>query len=218
MFIGHYGIALGVHAIYPAATLPVLMVATQAIDIVWAGLVLAGVEKLEIRKGATATTPLNLYHMPYSHSLAGAFVISAAATGLAAIAGVSGTSIAVVFTVAFSHWLLDLLVHDGTLQITKGGAKAGFGLWRNRPISVALEYAIILGGVMLYYRYFAPLSGQSMLALSIFAGAAMLVQGATFFGPPPKSVPVLGVTILGLFLAFTLGSFWLDQSGTILAF
>ena len=35
MFIGHYGVALGAHALFPQVPLPALVIATQAIDIVW---------------------------------------------------------------------------------------------------------------------------------------------------------------------------------------
>ena len=212
MFIGHYGVALGAHALFPQVPLPALVIATQAIDIVWAGLVLTGAEKVAIRPGATATTPLDLYHMPYSHSFGGAIVISLACALLAGLWGLSASALAVVFAVAFSHWLLDLAVHDRTFIFVPGRTKIGFGVWQNRPVSVVLEMSLILAGILLYQARFVSGEDGAHTAFWVFSAAAMLVQALTFFGPPPKSVKHLVLTMLTLFAAFTVGSFWLDQS------
>jgi hypothetical protein len=48
-----------------------LFVAVQLVDIAWAILVLAGIEKVRIAPGITAANPLDLYCMPYTHSLIG---------------------------------------------------------------------------------------------------------------------------------------------------
>lgn len=211
MFIGHYGIALGAHALYPAAPLPVLMVATQAIDICWAGLVLGGVEKVEIRQGATRTTPLDPYHMPYSHSLGGALAISALCAVLSLGLGLSGQAAWVVFAVAFSHWILDLIVHVRTLVLVGNRPKVGFGLWQNRPAAVGLEYAIIVAGAAAYALRFG-LDGRWLpFVLLVLAGLA--VQSAAFFGKPAKSPRELVLAMLALFVAFAAVSIWLDQSG-----
>ncbi|PSL18469.1 hypothetical protein [Shimia abyssi] len=212
MFIGHYGIALGTHALIPAAPLPAVFLATQSIDIVWSSLVLAGVEKVEIRPGATATTPLNLYYMPYSHSLLGACVISLACAGLALGAGLTGAVALVIFAVALSHWFLDLIVHVHTLSILPHGRKVGFGLWQNRPASIILEFALILGGMALYWSAFAPLKGASGWLFLAVCAFALFAQAMSFFGKPPKNKTALCLTILGVFTALTLASFWMNQT------
>lgn len=211
MFIAHYGVAIGVHAVFPSAPLPVLMVATQAIDFVWAGLVLADVEKVRIHRGATKTTPLDLYHIPYSHSLLGALIISAACAVIVGMMGLPSAVAWTVLAVTFSHWVLDLLVHDRTLVLIPGRPKIGFGLWEHPPSAIGLEFAIILGGGLLYFGAFGDVQGAA-LAISLFTAAALLVQAASFFGPPPKTPRALTSTMLVLFILFTFGSFWLDQS------
>lgn len=208
MFIGHYGVALGAHAIFPSAPLPTLMVATQALDIAWAGLVLADVEKVEIRPGATATTPLDLHHMPYSHSLAGAIGISLLGALAAMLMGLGSSVAILVFAVAFSHWLLDLLVHDRTLIVFSRDSKVGFGLWRNRPVSVAVEYALILAGILLYSGR-SGTTGEMPVLFWLVAAFFVLVQTVTFFGPPPKTVQRLAATMLVLFAIITTASFWI---------
>ena len=70
MFIGHYGPSFALKAIRPAIPLWLLFVAVQLVDIGWALLVLLGVERVRIVPGITASNPLDLYYMPYTHSLA----------------------------------------------------------------------------------------------------------------------------------------------------
>ena len=59
MFIGHYGPSFACKAWKPVVPLWVLFVAVQLVDIVWAVLVLLGIEKVRIVPGITATNPLS---------------------------------------------------------------------------------------------------------------------------------------------------------------
>jgi len=70
MFIGHYGPSFALKAVRPAIPLWLLFIAVQLVDIGWALLVLLGVERVRIVPGITASNPLDLYYMPYTHSLA----------------------------------------------------------------------------------------------------------------------------------------------------
>ena len=79
MFIGHYGPAYAIKAIRPTIPLWLLFVAVQLVDVGWALLVLLGVEKVRIVPGITASNPLDLYYMPYTHSLAAAALWAGAA-------------------------------------------------------------------------------------------------------------------------------------------
>lgn len=62
----------------------------------------------------------------------------------------------VLAAVAFSHWVLDLLVHRADLPILPGNAAdlplLGFGLWRSPTASIVLEAVLLVGGVLLYWR------------------------------------------------------------------
>ena len=53
--------------------------AVQLLDFLWAPFVLLGIEKVSFVPGITATNALDLYYMPYTHSLIGAFFWSAVA-------------------------------------------------------------------------------------------------------------------------------------------
>ncbi len=80
MFVGHYGASYAIRAARPAIPLWLLFIAVQLIDVVWSVLVLLGVEKVRIVPGITASNPLDLYYMPYTHSLVAALVWAMAAT------------------------------------------------------------------------------------------------------------------------------------------
>ena len=69
MFIGHYGASFAAKAIKPSIPLWVLFLAVQLVDVFWAIFVLLGIEKVRIVPGITATNPLDLYYMPYTHGL-----------------------------------------------------------------------------------------------------------------------------------------------------
>ena len=113
-----------------------LAIAVQLVDVLWAGFVLAGIEHLRI-DASLPSNPLDLYHMPYTHSLLGAL-------GWAALAGAAFflwrqerlASLVLAGAVA-SHWLLDWLVHRPDLLLWSGSAKHGLGLWNYPALGIA---------------------------------------------------------------------------------
>jgi hypothetical protein len=82
VFIGHYGPSFAIKARRPAMPLWLLFIAVQLVDVAWAVLVLLGVEKARIVPGITASNPLDLYYMPYTHSLVAAGLWSVATGAL----------------------------------------------------------------------------------------------------------------------------------------
>src|SRR5438046_5103800 len=105
MFVGH-GVSFGAKRAEPAIPLWVLFIAVQLLDVLWAPFVLLGIEKVRIVPGITASNPLDLYYMPYTHGLLAAvgwsvvaflayrFAVRSAPPRAAAIVGVA----------VFSHW------------------------------------------------------------------------------------------------------------------
>src|SRR3546814_1809627 len=72
MFVGHFAPALVAATRPHAAGLGTLFVAAQIVDIGFAALLIPGIEAMRIAPGITAMNPMDLYHMPYTHSLLGA--------------------------------------------------------------------------------------------------------------------------------------------------
>src|SRR5439155_540944 len=82
--------------------------------VLMARFILLGIEKMRIVPGITATNALDLYYMPYTHSLVGALFWSAAAFVIYKIGWREIASNAAALLVGFAvfyHWLLDLIVH-----------------------------------------------------------------------------------------------------------
>ncbi len=53
MFVGHFGVGLGLKAAVPAISLGTLFLAAQFIDLLWPSLLIMGLEHVEISPGIT---------------------------------------------------------------------------------------------------------------------------------------------------------------------
>lgn len=143
MFVGHYAAALAAKAAEPRAPLWAYAGACQLLDIGWSGLVMGGVEKLRIDPGLPGSD-LDLYYMPFTHSLPGSLLISlAAALAARALLRLPWRAAVLIGLTVFSHWLLDLLVHRPDLELWTGGPKVGFGLWNLPGPELALEMGLV---------------------------------------------------------------------------
>jgi hypothetical protein len=58
-----------VKKVEPTLPLWMLFLAAQLPDVLWAAFVLLEIEHYRILPGITASLPLDLYYMPYTHSL-----------------------------------------------------------------------------------------------------------------------------------------------------
>jgi hypothetical protein len=179
MITGHFGLAAGAKSAGPSAPLWSLMLATMWLDVVFTPLYLAGVETIDTPPGGGYGT--SVIHADYTHSLLGALILSALFGGFGAWRWGRrvGTLLGVV---AFSHWVLDLIVHRADLPLLPGNAGGlpvlGFGLWRFPVASILLEAVLLLGGVLLYWRAAnrASLSSAGRVTPAAVS-AALLVSG-----------------------------------------
>jgi membrane-bound metal-dependent hydrolase YbcI (DUF457 family) len=166
MIAGHFGLAAGVKSEVPAGPLWALMLATQWLDVFFVPLFSLGIETSESADPANPNAyGGSIIHAIYTHSLVGAVLLSVLA-GLLAWA-LWGTRVGgVIAAVAFSHWLLDLLVHRPDLPILPGNAGGlpllGFGIWRFPVVEATLELILVLSGAYLYYRRATPLRPAGM--------------------------------------------------------
>ncbi len=117
MFVGHFGVGLGLKTVVPAVSLGTLFLAAQFIDLLWPSLLLVGLEHVEIAPGITRVTPLDFVNYPISHSLLAVlgWAVLFALTYLLTRRHRLG---AVICGVAvLSHWLLDLVTHRPDLPL-----------------------------------------------------------------------------------------------------
>ena len=181
MFIGHFAPALVAAARPKAAGLGTLFVAAQLIDIGFAALLIPGVEAMRIVPGITAMNPMDLHHMPYTHSLFGALiwaVIFGAIVWFATKRKEAATGAALVVV---SHWFIDLIVHIPDLTLYGMPPKLGLGLWNHPLIAMPLE-VLLIGGAFLYYLRRTEAPGGNR-RLWILAGLLAFAQSVDWFGP-----------------------------------
>ena len=201
MFVGHYGVSFLAKAANRKIPLWVLFIAVQLLDVIWAPLVLLGVEHLRIVPGITASNPLDLYYMPYTHSLIGAVAWSIVgwATYRWWKAGQHpGGAALLVALCVFSHWVLDLVVHRPDLPLWDDHSKVGLGLWNHPAPAFALEAVLLFAGMALYRRGRATLPAS----LVVFGIVMLAVQAVVFFGPPPPSPAAAAVVALVSYAVF----------------
>ncbi len=180
MFVGHFAPALIVAARPKAAGLGTLFVAAQLIDIGFAALLIPGIEAMRIKPGIAAMNPMDLYHMPYTHSLLGALIW---AKIFGAIVWFSTKRKEAAFGAALvvvSHWFIDLLVHIPDLTLYGVPPKLGLGLWNHPLIAMPLEM-LLIGGAFAYYmqRTSAPTGNRR---LWILAALLCFAQAVDWFG------------------------------------
>ena len=178
---GHFGFAAGVKSRERQVPLWSLMLATAWLDVVFIPLFLSGIETIETAPDAAGTYGGGIIHANYTHSLVGAAVLSIVYG--AAFGWRWGRRAAVVLgLVAFSHWILDLVVHRPDLPILPGNVGGlpvlGFGLWRYPNAAMIVELVIVLGGSWLYWRAARTVAaGTAQSRRADLAAGLLLVSG-----------------------------------------
>lgn len=212
MFVGHYGIALAAKGLQPDRSLGGLFVATQVLDVTYAALLLARLERVRIDPNGSGPAGVEMEFVPLSHGLVGATAL--AALTYAAVAGRGSRrarrrgAAALLGAVVLSHWILDAVVHD-RLPVLDHRVEIGLGL----PVVTALllEIALLVAGLVLYLR-----ATRARSRLGRF-GMPALVLGLVGFNvyvataPTPASVTVLAASNLAAYAVIAAGAAWLDR-------
>jgi hypothetical protein len=208
MFTGHYSFSFAGKSVDKRIPLWLLFLAVQWIDVMWSIFVLLGIEKVRIVPGITASNALDLYYMPYTHSLLGVLCWSALAYVVCQMApGLRGVRTGLILAAAvFSHWILDLIVHRPDLALYDSVGKMGFGLWNYRAAAFALEMAVLFGGAVMLYR--TAVHRGRLIGFVIFL--AVLQVFGTFFFPPPPSDHAAAMTALSSYIVLALAAWCVD--------
>src|SRR5215469_2303449 len=210
MFVGHYGPSFAGKALDEDSRIPLwlLFIAVQFVDVLWAVFVLLGIEKVRIIP-SLPSSPLDLYYMPYTHSLVGALGWSLFAFFLCQLfPNLRGARSGwIVGAAVFSHWMLDLIVHRSDLTLYDSVFKMGFGLW-NYPIpAFILEMLVLFGGLALY----AKNAARKGKLWGFVAVLAVLQFVGTFAFPPPPSDRNEALTALFFYMLLALIAAWVER-------
>ena len=192
MFIGHFAIGMAAKKIEPAVSLGTLFLSAQFLDLLWPTLLLLDFEHVSIEPGVSKVTPLAFTDYPISHSLL-------AVVGWSLLFGLvyyfitnNKRASIVVGCLVLSHWVLDAIVHIPDLPLYPGQSpKVGLGLWNSVLLTILIEGAIFVMGVILYINT-KKRQGQKLntmfWSLIVFL---IIIHIINFIGPPPPSVAAI---------------------------
>jgi membrane-bound metal-dependent hydrolase YbcI (DUF457 family) len=139
---------------------------------------------MRIVPGITAMNPMDLHHMPYTHSLLGA-IIWAKIFGLLVWAVTRRKAAAIgAARVVLSHWFIDLVVHIPDLTLYGARPKLGLGLWNHPLVAMPLEL-LLIGAALAYYTHRTQ-TPSGNIRLGILAGLLLLFQTIDWFGPKER--------------------------------
>jgi len=162
--INHAAAALVLKRRYPTVRMAFLLLAVQAVELLWVALNLMGVETTTTDATVLSVQNIHLAHMPWSHSVATTLVFSLVAWALIRFGlGRPKTAIAVALGIA-SHLVLDLVTHSPDIAIAPGlaGNKLGVGFYGSVPF---LAFLLELGFGIACWRIYR---GSRWLLLAIF--------------------------------------------------
>jgi hypothetical protein len=201
MFIGHFAPALVAATHAKAPRLGLLFAASQLVDIGFALLLFSGAEAMRVTPGISAMNPMDLYHMPFTHSLLGTLLWGLGFGALIAVMARSRTAGAIAALVVVSHWFVDWLVHIPDLTLWGSAPKLGLGLWDHPVIAIPLELAFI-GGAFLW---FARKTGEMTRRLWALLMLLLALQMFNWFGPQEQhysaAIPVMMLAAYALLIA-----------------
>ena len=197
MFAGHYGASYALRTVEKRASLGLLFLAVQFIDVLWAIFVLLGIEKVQLAPQLPASR-LMYNFIPFR------FIPTSKGARRSAIALVMALGV-------FSHWILDFFVHRPDLGLIGEIEKVGLGLYNYPVLAFSLEAVVLLGGLWFYMRSTTGTTLVGKYGMYIFAAFLLLMNAFTYWGPNPPSVQIAAVFNEVFYFVAAAIAVWLDR-------
>ena len=211
MLLGHYGVAFAAKRAAPRTSLGTFALAAELLDELWPIFVLMGLERVRVSPGLMAANPLEFVHYPITHSLVGAIGWSVLLGGVYYAMRRDRRASTVVGLLVLSHWILDFPMHRPDLPLWPGSdVKVGLGAWRSVPLTIALELAVFVPGLVLYLRATRARDAVGRWGLWAMVAALVLIFFGGFGSAPPASDRAVAYSALGLWL-FVPWGYWVDR-------
>lgn len=217
MFAGHVGVALAIGRAERRVNVGAFIGAALLLDVLLWLFVLLGWESLVIPADFARTHQPD-FVFPYSHGLL-------AGLGWSAVAGALGAATfarlgpdrwragALLAVAVFSHWLLDLLVHQPEMPLTGAGSpRLGLALWRDMPLALLVEGIFAVAGLALFVPGSALARGRAWaLSALVLLILAFTVAGMTLAPAPPSALAMAGSSLVTIVLVVALAC-WLGAA------
>lgn len=214
MFVGHYSAAFLAKRIAPEIPLPVYFVACQTIDLFWAVFVLLGIEKVRFVEHITASNSMDLYFMPFTHSLSAAFVWAVGIAGLYWLLDKSNPqrmrNTLLFGAMVLSHWVFDFFAHRPDLPLWYDSFKVGLGLWNFRIAECVLELVLLWASIALALK----VAGQNRLRFIGLGVVMTAFQITSVLLPTPELDYKIAIQLLVSYAFLTLFSYQADSKQT----
>ena len=211
MFIGHFAAGMAAKKFIPSTSLAILFLAAQFLDLLWPTMLLIGLEQVAINPDASEVTPLSFTHYPFSHSLVfvvGWSILFAAVNQVLTSDKSSSLWLGVL---VLSHWILDLLMHVPDLPLFPGDSpKVGLGICNSVVLTVLVEGAIFVGGIIIYVKTKNMRREKVTSAFWALVVFLVVVYVMNLAGPPPPSVTAIAWAGQLQWL-FVLWAWWADR-------
>ncbi|MCZ6673329.1 MAG: hypothetical protein O7C75_10370 [Verrucomicrobia bacterium] len=212
MFIGHFGIGLGVKALDQRISLGTLFLAAQFVDLLWPSLLLLGVETVEIEPGITKLTPLNFVSYPISHSLLMTIVwgLLFGLTYWQLRKNLKGALI--LGLCVLTHWFLDFVVHRPDLPLHPGESlMVGLGLWNSVAGTLVVEGLLFVIGILVYLRVTKAKNRAGVLGFWGLIAFLTVITISNFVGPPPPSATAVAWVSQAQWILI-IWAYWIDMN------
>ena len=214
MFVGHYAAAFALKGKEKGASLGMLFIATQFVDILFFPFVLAGFENLKFVKNFTAVNNFNMNYYPFTHGLVGAVFWSLLFYALYYfICTKKNKNIATIMAIAvISHWFTDLIVHIPDLPLLHGDPKFGLGLWNNKLATYGVEAFLLIGGLLYYLKNTKASTNIGKYSAIVFVILLLLINYLNLYVLPANDdITSLTISALFFYFLFALIAYFIDK-------
>lgn len=154
MIAGHIGAAAGAKRWAPDVPIWALLVASFLLDIIFLPLWLFGIEGVSAIPGTDGGYGNLQFNIDWSHSFFGTMAICLVVL-IVCMRWWGAKGAFVLSCLVFSHWFLDVIVHNLDMPILPGNAgvtpRVGIGMWDFPVFTGIMEFLLVVGGCAIWY-------------------------------------------------------------------
>jgi hypothetical protein len=212
VLVGHLAVGLIANRVEPKISLGTAVLASMFPDLLWAVLLLGGIEQAYFRAGRGAANYLNAAQISYSHSLLMDALWGALLASIYFLRRHSARAAWIVFAAVVSHWVLDVVSHKPDMPVAPGiDEHLGLGLWGSIVATVLLEGGFWVLAIISYVRTTRARKSAGVYAFWVGIALVTVAWYNNIAGLPPRdtrSASISSVVFFGLLIAW---AFWIDR-------